>query len=729
MQNFTKFILVAVVLFFPLIMLSQTSISLNGSSDYITIQNETSLDISGNFTIETWIKPNDISGEKTILIKGNNGQCGNYGLFIKDNNLAFVSAGDCNWAVSRGPNSVLQIGIWQHVAAVSNGNNVNLYINGTLTDTLVRNAAAGAVNNDDLWIGRSVFSTTNFFFNGFIDEVRIWDDIRTLPELQNNMNTELSGVEPNLVAYYKLNDIETGCDVEDCSINENHGVRININDNTNPPQYNSEQPSNLINVACGVSFNDCITFQGEFQLFVDDVMLNFQQGNAVSFLNDEIQVTETIQTLQFYYANRIQIVDEYYDFLESLCITYPEFFQVTYTFDDVLYKYLGSFREQIHMYLRDYLREYPEKEPQFLAALDLNNPNASSYYNIWSDYGILVVDNHSLSPLQLSVIANILATIPEGITNLEVILFREFYTDNFENAIYITQFVSAINSFGNPIGTWTENGFPEGSGSYISDQFSIALSHEICHTIDSDYILNNSRLLNWKTALLTEAGTSYNEFLRTRVLDIGGNDFFQVYPQEFFASLANMYFSNSFLTLEVAIERFNNGYEQPINQFLLMLDVLSSESTNSQFYTIDANSNIAITYHTIERNDDGFITELYITDECSLQFAYDANNFVESMIVPDLSSNICNPSLHISDTPSIKSLSIYPNPTNGILNLKSNTENEDFNIKIFDVYGKIINEFEAVKEVNIKQLHSGIYLMELESNLNRTKATRRIIKI
>ncbi len=47
-------------------------------------------------------------------------------------------------------------------------------------------------------------------------------------EIQNNLNTELSGLESGLVAYYKLDDIETACDVEDCSVNENHGTGINI---------------------------------------------------------------------------------------------------------------------------------------------------------------------------------------------------------------------------------------------------------------------------------------------------------------------------------------------------------------------------------------------------------------------------------------------------------------------------------------------------------------------
>ncbi len=144
---------------------SQTSIELNGSTDFVSVQDNPSLDISGDFTIEAWIKPNDISFEKTILIKGNNGQCGNYGLFIKDGNLAYVSGGECGWN-GRGANSNLTVNIWQHIAVVGDGNNLKLYIDGVLTDEITLTSLNGVLNNDELWIGRSVFSTTNFFFDG-----------------------------------------------------------------------------------------------------------------------------------------------------------------------------------------------------------------------------------------------------------------------------------------------------------------------------------------------------------------------------------------------------------------------------------------------------------------------------------------------------------------------------------------------------------------------------------
>ncbi|WP_297691158.1 hypothetical protein, partial [uncultured Eudoraea sp.] len=457
--------------------------------------------------------------------------------------------------------------------------------------------------------------------------------------------------------------------------------------------------------------NGCTSLQSEFQDFVDSVLFNLQPENASSFLNDQTAVTSVIQELQYYYANRSEIVDEYYDFLADLCGVYPQFFNINQTFDDVQFKYLGSFREQVHIYLRDYLRYYPDKEPQFISALDLSNGNAAKYFDIWNDFGILVIDNYSLDQTQLDVLYNLLTTIPTGSTNLGVIMFREFYTNDYVNALYITQSVSFINSFGLRVGSSPDYGFPADFDSFTSDTFSIALSHEICHTIDADYIGTNTRLNTWKNNLLSAAGTRYSEFLRTRVLDVGGNDFFQVYPQEFFASLANVFFSNSQLTLNLAIQRFNEGYKQPINQFLLMADALSVETNQTQFYVIDEVSNIDLTYYDIERNGNGFISKIFLNTQC-LEFVYDENNFV--IEINDGGCAITfpyNAFILYTETPAC------PNVEDGLIELSASSNTQGF---VFDVQltGNGRNEtytdaLSFSSNVSIVDLASGTYTLSI----------------
>ena len=42
------------------------------------------------------------------------------------------------------------------------------------------------------------------YVTGRIDELRMWNDVRTQAEIKANMHTELSGNESNLIAYYKF---------------------------------------------------------------------------------------------------------------------------------------------------------------------------------------------------------------------------------------------------------------------------------------------------------------------------------------------------------------------------------------------------------------------------------------------------------------------------------------------------------------------------------------------
>ncbi|MCC7035579.1 MAG: hypothetical protein IT179_22395, partial [Acidobacteria bacterium] len=51
-------------------------------------------------------------------------------------------------------------------------------------------------------------------YNGGLDEVRIWNVVRTAAELQAQRTVELAGTEPGLVAYWRFNE-GTGTTVAD----------------------------------------------------------------------------------------------------------------------------------------------------------------------------------------------------------------------------------------------------------------------------------------------------------------------------------------------------------------------------------------------------------------------------------------------------------------------------------------------------------------------------------
>ncbi len=143
---------------------------------------------------------------------------------------------------------------WHHFAFTSNGSHYNkIYIDGLLANMISTNSPV--LNNTKLDIG---YRTTSGYsaspYSGRLDEIRVWKTIRTQTEIQNNMNTELTGNEANLILYYKMDNTTSICDVEDCNSNWKHGVRTGVSGANNLPQYSTDVPA-LTVVACGAPSN------------------------------------------------------------------------------------------------------------------------------------------------------------------------------------------------------------------------------------------------------------------------------------------------------------------------------------------------------------------------------------------------------------------------------------------------------------------------------------------
>lgn len=102
---------------------------------------------------------------------------------------------------------------WHHVALVVEESkspfsqpSVRLFVNGVLIAENSINLFQFNQNNDhSILIGSEQSGGGKFFFNGDIDEVRIWDDTRTEGEILSFYNVELKGNEEGLAAYYDFN--------------------------------------------------------------------------------------------------------------------------------------------------------------------------------------------------------------------------------------------------------------------------------------------------------------------------------------------------------------------------------------------------------------------------------------------------------------------------------------------------------------------------------------------
>ncbi len=214
-----------------------TALTLPGGS-WVEIDDSETLDnITEQVTVSAWIKPTDFPNSYApIIFKGDERVPGiknrSYILYLKNNGSIQMAAspGGGGEASFYSSNGAIKLNTWYHVACVIDAkkNAMKLFIDGIeVGNRNFRDQKSFYKSRLPLRIGwtHEIERPTQSPFVGLIDEVRIWNIARTENEIWSDINTQLKGDEPGLVAYWKF-DGETNGMVLDASSNKNHGRLI-----------------------------------------------------------------------------------------------------------------------------------------------------------------------------------------------------------------------------------------------------------------------------------------------------------------------------------------------------------------------------------------------------------------------------------------------------------------------------------------------------------------------
>lgn len=193
---------------------AQNSLSFDGIDDKVDLGNGPKVQLTGTaLTIEAWIYPTSWRTnvfEGGIVVKEQNTQAGY--MFragqVGRLNFAFGPGGTgATWKELTTVANALTLNVWQHVAVTYDGAKVRLYKNGVRIDSASYTGSIGA-NANSCVIGG--WYTTGRNFPGKIDEVRLWNVVRTQAQILSAMNGEFCSAPTGMQAYYKFNQGAAG---------------------------------------------------------------------------------------------------------------------------------------------------------------------------------------------------------------------------------------------------------------------------------------------------------------------------------------------------------------------------------------------------------------------------------------------------------------------------------------------------------------------------------------
>lgn len=197
-------VVVSLILLVQMEASANQALTFDGQGDYAVIESSSALN-SQVFTIEAWVLSNNTHNKywfsrTTTTASEGDGVLVGFGkgrIYFYLNGKQFIGK------------SNITIGEWRHIALTYNGATALLYLNGVLEGSFP--CSTSFSYNSAIYLGIDQDSPnggldSSQFFGGLLDEVRIWDIVRSESEIRNSMRSSISGVTYGLVGYWPLDD-------------------------------------------------------------------------------------------------------------------------------------------------------------------------------------------------------------------------------------------------------------------------------------------------------------------------------------------------------------------------------------------------------------------------------------------------------------------------------------------------------------------------------------------
>lgn len=182
----------------------------DGNNDYVYIFDDNTLDLTSTGTLEAWIYPQDFATGTGVVQKGTTATCYGFGFgdtVAEEQNIEFfvVDSGGTEYSLTA-TGKTIEASQWYHIACVWDtgaADKMIIYVNG-ISQATSTTVAAARTNNEELRFGMQPVSSN--YFQGSLDELRVWNTARGVDDIRTNMCKKLNGAETGLVGYWRLDE-------------------------------------------------------------------------------------------------------------------------------------------------------------------------------------------------------------------------------------------------------------------------------------------------------------------------------------------------------------------------------------------------------------------------------------------------------------------------------------------------------------------------------------------
>jgi len=199
------------------------SLLFDGSDDRVVVNGVDNSLLTTSLTIEAWIKPLSWADYEGFLSYANDDDEGEtesgFGFSYYSTGWRFCIKTDNDTInYSSALEASTPANQWTHLAATYDGSQVVIYRNGSALDSApVSGNIDWTHSPSNLEFGSYTKDGNTRYFHGYIDEVRLWNSVRSGAEIKASRGIDLNSDESGLIGYWKIDEGEGGATIDETS--------------------------------------------------------------------------------------------------------------------------------------------------------------------------------------------------------------------------------------------------------------------------------------------------------------------------------------------------------------------------------------------------------------------------------------------------------------------------------------------------------------------------------